>query len=311
MEKAKEEFLTLVQSINDLDEKKSFLKWVEDYSRDSCDSNNCLHEKEIKFDRTKADVLLSCIKATLKKELPLDAVVRSEKISFPTCGEDANLNATNCVHVDAFLYEEGEVDKLVDEGKLSNSYCIDCQSKNIADITFITHSASKKCLEFIFRNALPNLKEKTVLDVGSRLGVVLYAAHVYSEAQEIIGVEINKEFCDLQREILQKFKLNDRCKLLEGDIKNMPNVVKKADVIILNNVFEWFLSPAEQTSVWRFLYKNIKKGCTIVAGPPLSSSLQLLDTGIDVDKWVEEICFNDLNHEEFIEEIELKFYTVL
>ena len=39
---------------------------------------------------------------------------------------------------------------------------------------FISHSASLQQLKFIFQQALPDLRDKTLVDVGSRLGVVLY-----------------------------------------------------------------------------------------------------------------------------------------
>jgi uncharacterized membrane protein len=40
---------------------------------------------------------------------------------------------------------------------------------------FISHSMSSTQLKYIFQHALPDLSGKTVVDVGSRLGCVLYA----------------------------------------------------------------------------------------------------------------------------------------
>lgn len=39
---------------------------------------------------------------------------------------------------------------------------------------FISHSASLQQLKFIFQQALPDMRGKTLVDVGSRLGVMLY-----------------------------------------------------------------------------------------------------------------------------------------
>lgn len=39
---------------------------------------------------------------------------------------------------------------------------------------FISHSMSREQLKFIFCDLLPDLSGKTVLDIGSRMGPVLY-----------------------------------------------------------------------------------------------------------------------------------------
>merc|ERR1712013_306463 len=86
----------------------------------------------------------------------------------------------------------------------------DCGSRNTKDLTYITHSCSKERLQYIFEELLPDLKGKTVVDVGSRLGAVLYGAYYFSEASKIVGIEINKDFCKLQEDTVAKFKLKHR-----------------------------------------------------------------------------------------------------
>ena len=54
-----------------------------------------------------------------------------------------------------------------------------------------------KTMEFIFVSLLPNLDGKRVLDIGSRLGALLYGAYLFSTAKEIVGLEMNKDFCDM------------------------------------------------------------------------------------------------------------------
>lgn len=56
----------------------------------------------------------------------------------------------------------------------------------------MTHSCSRDRLEYIFTSLLPPLDGKRILDVGSRLGAVLYGAYVFSDAAQIAGIEINK-----------------------------------------------------------------------------------------------------------------------
>lgn len=82
----------------------------------------------------------------------------------------------NMVHVDGFLYTEDDVDELCDSGKLSRNYCLKCGSKETRPLNFISHSASVVQLQFLFQVLLKDkIQNKVVLDVGSRLGAVLYA----------------------------------------------------------------------------------------------------------------------------------------
>jgi hypothetical protein len=39
------------------------------------------------------------------------------------------------VHVDEFLYDEEDVEELVQDGKLKRNYCKDCGSKNIDSLS--------------------------------------------------------------------------------------------------------------------------------------------------------------------------------
>lgn len=113
------------------------------------------------------------------------------------------------VHVDSFLYDEDQVDSLCDEGTMSRSFCLTCGSYRTAplglniiifissDLTlllltssssspsdFISHSFSISELQFLFENVLPDLSGQTLVDLGSRLGAVLYAV---SRTQTLIG----------------------------------------------------------------------------------------------------------------------------
>ena len=107
------------------------------------------------------------------------------------------------VHVDSFLYDEDEVDSLCEEGTMSRSFCLACGSYRTAPLgqnaviciifvvthvmsrpadqlsssvaDFISHSFSISELRFLFENVLPDLSGRVLVDVGSRLGAVLYA----------------------------------------------------------------------------------------------------------------------------------------
>jgi len=74
----------------------------------------------------------------------------------------------------------------------------------------------------------------------------------------------------------------DRIEVVEANIADRPDVVVSADVIIMNNVFEFFLEPEKQISVWRFLRQTIKPGTLLVTVPPLEETFSHLQVSISV-----------------------------
>ena len=74
----------------------------------------------------------------------------------------------------------------------------------------------------------------------------------------------------------------DRIEIIEANITDRPDVVISADVIIMNNVFEFFLEPEEQIAVWRFLRQTIKPGTLLVTAPPLEETFSHLQVSVSV-----------------------------
>ena len=87
---------------------------------------------------------------------------------------------------------------------------------------------------------------------------MLYGAYYFSEASKIVGIEINKDFCKLQEDTVVKFKLKDRVKIVLGNMCAQTELLKSADVIVLNNVFSWFMPEQLQvrTSIMLMFLKN-------------------------------------------------------
>ena len=302
-ESAKSTFMEFMAMASEGD-KKEFILWLKEDVLPEFETESCelMHEGTVSLNKIAADI---------RTRLPLEAVFPSENIVFPTLGEDSCLSATNSVHVDAFLYDEALEEELVQEGSLQRSYCKECGSKNIEDLTFITHSCSKERLEYIFSGLLPSLKGKTVIDIGSRIGAVLYGAFYYSEAKKIIGVEINSDLCKLQTEIVQSFKLSDRISVVEGDMCTKADLISSGDVIILNNVFDWFMSPDLQISMWKFLRATVKPGSLLVTIPSLETSLEHLETGIDLEDWVFPLPQSNMDWTDSgVETSEICLYTI-
>jgi hypothetical protein len=53
--------------------------------------------------------------------------------------QNADCGQQRTVHVDAFLYDDELVDALCEEGKLSNSYCLQCGSDNTRPLSKYQH----------------------------------------------------------------------------------------------------------------------------------------------------------------------------
>ncbi|KAF9979133.1 hypothetical protein BGZ73_005301 [Actinomortierella ambigua] len=219
----------------------------------------------------------------LQDRLPINAESPNEHITIPNSAEFEGYTKDNVVHVDGFLYTEDDVDQLCDDGKLSRNYCLKCGSKDTQPLNFISHSASVVQLQFLFQVVLKDkLKNKTLVDVGSRLGAVLYAGYLFTEAKALIGVEMNDYFCNLQTEMVRKHRLQDRIQIVHDNLLNQADLLKSADVVIMNNVFQFFAPMEIQRQLWEFLYNQLKgrEGTILVTIPALQD--QLKDAGFVV-----------------------------
>lgn len=298
IEQAKDEFEKLLQQI-DPAKSAEFILWIQ---RRYLMANCAGHQV------AEAHHKMRQIAEYLRPMVPVNAVFPSESILVPKQGENADCDPATTVHVDAFLYDDDAIDELVEQGRLSRSYCKACGSHDTAPLTFISHSASARRAEFIFREMVPYLKDKSVLDVGSRLGVMLYAAHAFTPANPIIGVEMNPDLCQIQETAIKHFHMEDRIKVVNANVLAVPDLVASSDVVILNNVFEFFTPEQEQVALWQFLRRTIKKGAILVTVPSLEDSLKNLQTGIVISEWVKQRYVTDplaysfvLDHEELTE----------
>ncbi|XP_042311909.1 uncharacterized protein LOC121924639 isoform X2 [Sceloporus undulatus] len=221
------------------------------------------------FTSNNDDVILRSIAEDLRLSLPTDAILNSEHLPLQKLQEQTKPT----VHIDAFLYDDDYIDSLCERGKMSRNYCLTCGSHQTAPLEFISHSFSLMEVKFLYQHVLPDLTGKVLVDVGSRLGVVLFGGYFYSSASQLYGVEINADFCQLQEAITAKYQLCDRVKVVNADICTQASLLQNADVVIMNNVFEYFLDRSEQARCWEFIYQNVrKKGSLLVTIPSLEKS---------------------------------------
>ncbi|KAK9959647.1 hypothetical protein ABG768_009757 [Culter alburnus] len=236
-------------------------------------------------------VILQSIAEDLRACLPLEAMAPSETMAIQKTQQKHHPT----VHVDAFLYDEETVDSLCEEGKISRNYCLNCGSHRTAPLEFISHSFSIPELQFLFHNVLPDLTGKLVVDVGSRLGAVLFGGYLYSAASQLVGVEISSEFVKLQTMAVEKYGFSDRIQVIHADIRSQAALVQNTDVLIMNNVFEFFMEPSDQMQAWLYINQNFrKKGALLVTVPSIQEALTLLQDAVFLEtlalgQWIEEV----------------------
>jgi len=290
----RERFLGLLGEMSSDAQRRSFLSWIKS------DVSVRIEDGELGgtnyADLIKARTKLHEVSESLAKQMPnTEAIFESEKVTFPTvtaADDDESLTKENTIHVDAFLYDAAAEEAMVEEGILPTAFCSACGSKDVQNYTYITHSCSKSALENMFTQLLPELSaESVVLDVGSRLGAVLYGAYLFTQAKQIIGVEMNTEHCQLSKGVCSKFGFKDRIQIECSEMTTRPELFQKADVVILNNVFEFFVSEegGAQAACWKFISTNLKPGTLIVSCPSIEKSLSKVQTGIKIKSWVEEL----------------------
>lgn len=261
------------------------------------------------------------------------------------------------IDVDAFLYDEQDIDDLCAQQLLSREYCQHCGGMSIGQTEFISHSFSMDQLLYLVVYGIPWATRSRsaplqLCDVGSRLGIVVAAAFFSTpfsftasiapfgsdeveevqkeslttmkkaekseaavdqdgEAEDpvvdmyrtIVGVEINQNFCEVQRRSLQRLNVlsgggserptkrvppskrprggdgaaaasgsfpRPTVELVESDVLKDSGLalLRASNVIVLHNVFEWFVEPEAQLSVWTTLRRELATSGTVLVCVP-------------------------------------------
>ena len=103
------------------------------------------------------------------------------------------------LETDEFVYP----DQVLNAMEYSLQKCNECNSRDISDLELISHSMSNDDMTALFSTLN---KFDVILDVGSRTGCVLYAAYLMTKARNIIGVEIDADWCKMQNKIIHQFQ---------------------------------------------------------------------------------------------------------
>jgi len=235
------------------------------------------------------DDLIYHVVDDLRGKVPVNAIAPDEKI-YINSSEENGYTKENVINVDSFLYDDDDVDELCDKALIQRNYCKDCHSRNIEPLIFVSHSCSVSELQFIFKECLKDkINGKVFLDLGSRMGGVLYSAYLYTNAKKIIGIEKNSYFCNIQNDIVKKYNFGDRIQVIEADLFTKPEVLQTSDCILMHSIFEFFAPIEDHEKNWRFLLDTIMPGTLIVATPSLEDQFQASKVSFSVDKWVKKL----------------------
>jgi len=176
--------------------------------------------------------------------------------------------------VDSFLYPDQILDDLVDEGLFKRAVCKKCNSdKNVEMYEFVSHSFCNEEMAWIFEN----VPKKKLLDVGSRFGAVMYAAEQYG-FEKVIGIEIDGNVGKIGK------KLGVQGELVIGDIAKNLNLIEDADIIIFNNVFQYFMTDSREKIYWKMIFDKFNEGQTLVFVPSLEELDSRLSTSFNSAK---------------------------
>ncbi|CUG30024.1 Hypothetical protein, putative [Bodo saltans] len=240
---------------------------------------------------------LERVRTQLKKLVPFGSV--KETVFVPQSNPEFDTSIP-AVDVDAFLYDERDLDELVEASLVSRSYCKECRSTNIGDVQFISHSFSRDQLVYMFCYALPwvvreheRRQSLSICDVGSRLGVVLAGAALLGKNpprgkqrverplhfQTITGLEANAAFVETQRALLRKLNIAELATVTCIDAVSPDGLatMREHDIVVLHNVFEWFAAEEDQLAVWKKLRESLNKpGQILIVVPTLEQSMDHL-----------------------------------
>ncbi|EFA85852.1 hypothetical protein PPL_01084 [Heterostelium album PN500] len=291
LEELKQQFMAIVAKITKENDRIDFISFVSEH----LDLNIEDTEHDPTQDESQDDVKLATIIQDLKDHMPsIDCIAPNEKTIIPKNDNFKGYTKENTINVDSFLYTDDEIDDLVEAGKLKNNYCLDCKSYNVKPLNFISHSTSPQLLKFVFSDGVlsGDQSKKVFLDIGSRLGSVLYTGYLFSNIKQLVGIELDKFFYDLQCDMVKKYDMNDRIKLVHGDILKNEALIKNADIIFMNNVFEFFESDLKvHIGFWNKLKELTlgRKSVRIISIPSIQDIFKYNKLGLSLKGWLKEV----------------------
>jgi hypothetical protein len=139
----KDELLSIVAEYKNNDRLDELIELFNDALISAEESPKACCDKKSCSNKVDKDAVIEQVLSSIKSYLGSNflAIDPNEDITIPTwSSEFSDFNETNTVHVDGFLYDDDDVDALVDEGKIMRNQCLDCGSLKTQPTNFISHS---------------------------------------------------------------------------------------------------------------------------------------------------------------------------
>ncbi|CAL2042433.1 unnamed protein product [Caenorhabditis brenneri] len=259
-------------------------KYVEETPSNQITSNYEKEKKKKMFD--KGANKLDRIAAYLRDKAVDVPSKAPSKLKYPTEGFDSDCTEINTCEIDSFLYDDEDIEDMVQRDILSRTYCPTCNSRDTVALNFISHSLSRLQVKFLFDKLMPSTCQH-VLDIGSRLGAVVYGASIFTNGNvSTVGVEMDADYAALALRTIRQFGIKN-VEILRDDIRHLPHVFKDEQFIVMNNVFSFFLSKTEQEECWEYLHTHMRPGTVLAHHPPIEKITEHLDLSFSVEDWLE------------------------
>lgn len=143
----------------------------------------------------------------------------------------------------------------------------------------------------------------------------LFQAYYLSNASNIVGIELNKDFCELQEMMFGEFSMDpNRIKTIHSDAMERHDVIENSNILVIN-VLDFFVDVVKHKEMWYFFKKYIKKGSYLVCNRSMADTLSSLDIFEEFMNWL-SICKPSQLENEVLFDIEdtdcneLYLYTV-
>ena len=185
--------------------------------------------------------------ARLDAEILLSTVLKSNRLDL-VLKKNQNIN----------LEEEQLFNQLLDKRKNNEPVAYIIKNKSfwnedyyIASGALIPRPETEILIEMICKKIKNGKKSLNILDLGCGSGCLLISLLRQFPKSRGIGIDISKEALNICKKNINKYKLNYRTKIIQGDIGKV-RVVNKFDVIVSN-------PPYLKNSEYQKLSKDIKQ----------------------------------------------------
>ena len=98
-------------------------------------------------------------------------------------------------------------------------------------------------------------------------------AHECTSLKRIVGIELNEYFASLSKRMCKVHSF-PRIEIMQGDIVNNGHIVKDSNIVIMNNVLQFFTDDMGKRAVWKTMMDQCQPGTIIISVPDIESQIE-------------------------------------